>query len=169
MVDRRDELRRKYLSLGLGELGAAAVFVISALVSAVPRLEGPERAALWAGLGPLVVILTQAGVYWLLARRWVGRAPMPPGPAAWYGAFRLGNPLLLLGGLATLAWYWPHRPGPAVLAVGLWLFALVEYVNYYLVRLAYPLHRWASGVRQRQSPRLVQDIAGSRPPDPGHL
>src|SRR5699024_1792310 len=69
---RRHALRRTYLSLGLGELAAVAVFLYASMSVLLPgiRLHGGER-ALWLALIPLVVILTQAGAYWLLARGWV--------------------------------------------------------------------------------------------------
>ena len=74
-------LRRRYLSLGLGELAAAGVFAAVAVSVVMPRLEGPhDSAALWSALAPLLVVLVQAGVYWLLARGWVEQAPMAGPP-----------------------------------------------------------------------------------------
>ena len=59
----RERLRRKYLSLGIGEFTAIAVFVIGALLAVMPRLSGSEPLALWAALIPLCLILAQAGTY----------------------------------------------------------------------------------------------------------
>ncbi|MGO4245212.1 hypothetical protein AB4028_14870, partial [Janibacter sp. RAF20_2_2] len=68
---RRDRRRRQYLSLGLGELAAAAVFVGVALWHGAP-LDTGGRLAVLGAVGPLAVVLVAAGTYWLLARRWVG-------------------------------------------------------------------------------------------------
>lgn len=157
---RRDALRRKYLSLGAGELAAATVFVVVTALSIAPRLESREVRALWSALIPLLVVLVQGGAYWLLARRWVRAAPMPGTLATAYRVFRLVDVALLAAGLAGLLLWWPGRVGVAVLCVAAWLFGVVEYVNYYLVRLAYPPSRWFALVGQRRVPRLVQDLEG---------
>ena len=165
-VTRRHVLRRKYVSLGVGELVAAAVFALVAALSVVPRLGGQEAWALWAALAPLLLVLGQGGAYWLLARRWVGAEPMPPGLAAAYRLFRVGDPALLGLGLLGLVAWWPGRTGSAALCLVVWLFGVVEYVNYFVVRLAYPAGRWLALVGQRRVPRVVQDLreAGARTP-----
>jgi hypothetical protein len=44
----------------------------------------------------------------------------------------------------------------------------VEYVNYFLVRLAYPVLRWFTAVRGRRLPQLAQDLrANSQVPREG--
>lgn len=101
--DRRDILRRKYLSLGLGELAAAVVFVVVAFTVAIPRLVGADdQAALWSALVPLSVVLVQGGAYWLSARAWVARAPMPTSLATLYRAFRIADVVLLAAGLVGI-------------------------------------------------------------------
>jgi hypothetical protein len=162
--ERRETLRRTYLRLGTGELAAAAVFAVAAATVAIPRFDDPPgAAALASALVPLVVILVQAGVYWLLARSWVEQAPMPAGVAATYRVFRAADPVLLLGGLAGVLAWWPDQLGAAVLVAATWLFGVAEYINYFVVRLAYPAHRWPTMVRRRRQPRLVQDLrSGAR-------
>lgn len=96
----RKRLRSIYLRLGLGELAAAAVFSYLAAVAVGPRLDGAEaRAALWSAFAPLVFVLVQAGIYWLLARRWVTQRPMPTGLAQTYRALSVGDEAFLLAGL----------------------------------------------------------------------
>lgn len=161
--DRRQQLRRRYLSLGSGEWAAVAVFVLLAVATVAPRLPGPDDAwALGSALLPLLIILGQGGSYWLLARSWVGRAPMPRALVSLYRAFRLGNPLLLLLGLAGVLVWWPGHPVSSVVVAATWLFAVVEYLNYFVVRLAYPLTHWFSCVGQWRTPRLVHDLDGHR-------
>lgn len=156
--ERRDELRTTYLSLGAGELVAAAVFVGVATGVVVPRLGEPDdRLALWSALVPLLVVLLQGGVYWLAARTWVGQRTMPAGMAAVYGAFRLLDPALLVAGLVGVLVWWPSSSWAAALVLGVWFFGVVEYVNYYVVRLAYPLGETRK-IAERRPPRLVVDV-----------
>jgi len=155
---RHERLRRRYTSLGMGELTATAVFAIIAASGMLPVTRTWTGAlSLWSALLPLLVILVQAGVYWLLARGWAGRGRMPRRIAATYRCFRLLDPLLLMAGLAGVIAWFPREAG-AVLVIAAWLFGVVEYLNYFVVRLSYPLHRWPSLVGRWRTPRLVQDV-----------
>lgn len=166
--ERRTSLRRKYRSLGLGELVAAATFAAVAILLLTPRLgDWKDAAALWAALSPLLVILVQAGMYWLLARRWVARAPMPSSIAKAYRALKVLNVLVLAAGLLGIVVWLPTHGLFALSVVSIWLFAVIEYVNYFIVRLAYPLHQWPSTISQWRRPRLLQDL-NRTPPDDGH-
>lgn len=164
MVDqRRKSLRRRYLSLGLGELAAAVVFAAVAVGVVMPRLEGPkDSAALWSALAPLLVILVQAGVYWLLARGWVEQAPMPARLAALYRVFRVLDVLLLAIALLGVVIWLPDHSGGAVGVVAVWAFGVAEYANYFVARLAYPLQRWPFEVGKLRRPQLVHDLHSAR-------
>jgi hypothetical protein len=156
---RRHELRGKYLKLGTGELAAAAVFAVVAATVVMPRLDGPDdHAALWSALIPLLVVLTQAGIYWLLARTWVKQMPMPAAIANVYRAFRIIDAVLLVAGLIGILVWWPEPIAKVLLVVAVWSFGVAEYINYFLVRLAYPVSRWFATVGQLRTPRLVQDV-----------
>jgi hypothetical protein len=153
-MGRLERRRRKYLSLAVGELAAAVVFAV-----VLPRLVGDDdRRALWFALITLLVVLVQAGSYWLAARSWVVRSSMPAWLATVYRGFRWADALLLVGGLVGVL-LWPPTGDRSMVVVGaIWLFGLVEYVNYFVVRLAYPVGRWSRSVRQRRVPQLVQDL-----------
>ncbi|WP_141784562.1 hypothetical protein [Ornithinicoccus hortensis] len=161
----RARWRRRYLSLGWGEWTAAAVFAVVAATVVVPRLDARAALALWWALAPLLLVLVQAGAYWLLARSWVGRGAMPPRVA---GAFRvcrvLGPPVLLLGAVGVLANH-PAGVAEALLVWAVWVFGMVEYLNYYVVRLAYPVAHWAREVTRWRRPRLVLDLQAARGTD----
>jgi hypothetical protein len=155
---RRERRRRKYLSLGTGELAAVAVFaLIGTLVSS--RVE-PQQSALafWSALVPLLVVLTQAGIYWLLARTWVEQKLMPSGLASIYRAFRILDVALLITGAVGVALWWPVHLGVALASVAILAFGVVEYLNYFVVRLAYPLRHWRRLVGQRRTPQLILDL-----------
>ncbi|UFU05094.1 hypothetical protein [Ruania halotolerans] len=152
----RDARRATYLRLGTGEWAATVAFTLAYLMLRDTLAPG-DQIALAAALVPLLLILMQAGSYWLLARRWVGVRVMPPGVAGMYRAFRLANPIVLAPGLGVVIWG-ASTIGATVLIAGVWLFAVVEYLNYYVIRLAYPVAQWASLVRQRRTPQLMKDV-----------
>ncbi|WP_338888680.1 hypothetical protein [Rhodococcus sovatensis] len=162
--DRREFLRRKYLSLGLGELAAAVVFVVVAFTVAIPRLVGADdQAALWSALVPLSVVLVQGGAYWLSARAWVARASMPTSLATLYRAFRIVDVGLLGAGLVGIVLFLPDSRGATLFVVFIWLFGVIEYVNYFVFRLSYPLRQLPSRLTQWRTPRLVQDLRSAGP------
>lgn len=171
-------LRRTYFSLGTGELTAAAVFALLAATTAAPMLSPGAEQALWFALAPLLVVLVQAGCYWLTARGRIGTTALMPAPLARaFRFFRVLDPLLLAAAAIGVVTFWPENATAAVLVVGVWLFAVVEYLNYFVVRLSYPVGEWWRGVRRRRTPVLVRDVArathvvprvsGRRRPAPG--
>ena len=156
---RREELRRRYLSLGIGELTAAAVFLTLACTMAIPRLDDlQDRRALWSALVPLLVILVQAGVYWLLARSWVQHHPMPVFLRGVYRVCRTVDVALLSAGLVGIIVWLPAGIAAALAVVAVWLVGVIEFVNYFVVRLSYPARHWLSAVHQLRTPRLVHDM-----------
>ena len=159
----RDELRRRYLSLGLGELVAAALF-LGAYWYLRPRL-GDDTRLLEAALAILVFLLVQGGGYWLLARRWIPDGAMPSGLATVFRGLRLLD-AALLAAAAVLAGWWA-APGPSLVWAALvWLFAVAEYVNYFWVRLSYPPLEWWRGVRSLRPSRLAIDLDRANPRKP---
>jgi hypothetical protein len=157
--DRRTVLRGRYLSLGFGELFATVVFIGVAFVSVLPLLERPSDVlAFWSALVPLLVILVQAGVYWLLARRWVEQGTMPRGLASVYRGFRVLDAVLLLAGLVGIVVWFPAHPFAAIGIPFVWLLGVIEYANYFVVRLAYPPSVWFKRIGEWRTPRLIQDV-----------
>jgi hypothetical protein len=153
-------LRRTYLSLGLGELAAVVVFVVAQPVVAA-RLGDAGGRALWWAMAPLLVVLLQGSAYWLAARGWLpgsGRPGMPRGLALVYRAFRLLDPVLLAVCLAGLLLTGVDG-GALVVCLLVWAFGALEYVNYFVVRLSYPLAEWFVLVGRRRTPALVRDVA----------
>lgn len=114
--------------------------------------------ALWSALIPLLLVLVQAGAYWLLARSWVLASRMPVELAALYSVFRVLNVALLAASLAATVLWQPSSLGVGLLCLGVWLFGAIEYLNYFVVRLSYPLAEWFATVTQRRVPRLMKDV-----------
>jgi hypothetical protein len=153
-------LRRTFLSLGLGELTAVVVFVVAQPMVA-GRLGDAGGRALWWAMVPLLAVLLQGGAYWLAARSWLpgtGRPGMPRGVALLYRAFRLLDPVLLAVCLAGVLLTGPDS-GALVLCLFVWTFGALEYVNYYMMRLSYPVGQWFALVGRRRRPALVRDVA----------
>jgi hypothetical protein len=157
----RERLRRKYRSLGVGELVAAAVFTLVAFRWLGLGADRAMSAAVWSALTPLLVILIQAGAYWLLARAWVLRGEMPSGLARLYRAFLVVDLVLLVAGLVGVLVWRPADVLGAALILLIWLFGVIEFVNYFVMRLAYPLSRWFAEVGHRRTPRLMLDVRSS--------
>lgn len=156
---RRRARRRTYLSLGTGELAAAALFTYNAVWVVAPRSNDDQRSLTFmVGVAPLVVVLCQAGAYWLMARGWVTVRPMPRGLARMYRAFKTLDLLVLVAAGTYIALHLENSGWAGPLALGTWLFAIVEFVNYYVVRLSYPCHAWLDKVGQWRTPRLIQDV-----------
>lgn len=144
-AERRAQLRRKYLELGVGELVAAAAFVAVAATVVMPRMDDShDHFALW------------------LARTWVVLRPMPSTTARVYRAFRAGDAVLLVAGLGGVVLWWPDSFGSALVVMAVWGFGAVEYINYFLVRLAYPVLRWFTAVRQGRLPQLARDLRAAK-------
>lgn len=156
--DRRSALRRKYLSLGLGELGAVAVFVCVVFLYSAQGVVSDQKMSFLVGFTPLVMVLVQAGAHWLLARTWVLVRPMPLPLVRLYRAFQVLDVFVLVAAGAYIAVHLPSTGWTGVPAVAVWLFAVMEFVNYYVARLSYPWSQWITMVGQWRTPRLVQDL-----------
>lgn len=156
----RTAIRRRYLSLGLGELAAAAsVGVVWYLV--VRRYD--DTATVVVALAVLAWVLVQGGAYWLVALRWIPGGRMPSSVASIHRVFRIVNIGMLAGAAAGIVWWFPSSSVPArVFGVLLWLFAVAEYVNYFWVRLSYPSSQWVTGVRAWRPSRLARDLSAPK-------
>lgn len=133
------------------------MFAATAAVQIDPHLSGRDRWTWWLVLAPLLAILVQAGVYWLLARRWVGHGTMSATLARVYQGFAVLDLLLLAIALIALGMAGlPLWPGLGFLAV--WIFGVLEFINYAVVRLAYPAADWSTQVTRWRTPRLAADV-----------
>ncbi|UVI35690.1 hypothetical protein [Brevibacterium spongiae] len=155
-TDRFEPLRRRFLSLGLGEIAAAVVFAV--VPTALPFItsDGAES-ALWFALSPLLFVLVQGGVYWLIARNSLP-GPIPRAVAHLYRGLRILDPIVLVGSAIGIAVTWPGPSVSAFVVVVVWLFAVAEYVNYFHIRLSYPWAVWAGQVGRWSTPRLLRDL-----------
>ena len=156
---RRRLLRAKFLSLGLGELAAVAAFAYVALGVVAPKLPDDRSfVTLMVAFVPLLLILAQAAAYWLMARAWVKVRLMPRRVADLYRAFRILDVILVLAAGVYITFQLPSTAWVSVLTLLVWLFAVLEFVNYYVVRLSYPVDEWFVRIGEWRTPRLICEL-----------
>jgi hypothetical protein len=148
----------------LAVLEFANVIIISAALLGVLRM--PPTVSNLTGLALVTVFLVEGGVYWWLkARQLVAGASSPAGMAAFrtlrpvnVGLLAVGAVVLavdsMVGGVGVRTW-----PG-----VALWIFALLEYVNYFHVQLMHDTRAdlarlFARGLRRSH---LARDLSVRR-------
>lgn len=76
---------------------------------------------------------------------------------------RGSDAFLLLAGLVGVFVWAPDEPLVTALVVAVWTFGVLEFVNYFIVRLAYPPSQWLRKVGQWRTPRLVLDMTYRTP------
>jgi hypothetical protein len=106
----------------------------------------------------LVLVLIEGGCFWLLARSWVPRGRTPRAVARIYLTLRWATPLMLVLSAVGLAMWWPSLPQIRVLGVSAVTFGVIEYVNYFILRVSYPVATWWQDVRRLRQPRLIRDV-----------
>ncbi|WP_017594942.1 hypothetical protein [Nocardiopsis potens] len=125
---------RRIRGLAVAEPLCIPVFAAVALL-----WEMPFSTANTVGLGLLFLVLAEGGAYWWAKRRQLVRGlPLPPGMPV-FAVLKRVNLALLAAGAAAIAAapllgdtgtrFWP--------GVLLWLFAVVEQVNYFHVQLSH--------------------------------
>jgi len=157
MSRRRTSINLTLVNLGVGELVAAAVFALFAAPAVIHS--GLSAAPLWSALAPLLAVLVQAGVYWLVRSR---TNRLPTAMAATYRVLRVLDVGLLVLGLVGIVLWWPAEPLASAAVLTVWLFGVIEFANYFVVRLAYPPTRWLTEVGRRRTPQLMKDLDLSR-------
>lgn len=160
-------LRRKYLHLGTGELASAGVFLFIAIKASLSA--APATKLMGFTFLPLVTILVGVGCYWLHAYNRISRSVLSKSFARSLVKLRLIHVILMLLGFLALLFVIPLVSLPhALLGSAALVFALLEHINYFYVRLAYPIQSWASEVRQCRTPRLRKDLERALRARPRH-
>lgn len=141
----RQRLERRLLSLSAGELVSTLLFATLWLTYpsyvdwTVPFLT--DSLAVFA-FAILEFVLLQGSLYWLLKRRRImagGGLALTHEQIRLFSYFRRLNALLLLIGIGgALYAFWARPLTFALWYCALYLFALIEYINYYHIRLSYP-------------------------------
>ena len=136
----KEKVRKELMSLCLGELTAVLSFWFCFFLL-------KNRLGDWKGLvtilyplSLLTFILLQGSIYWAiliirLSKPQFGSGSVPK----LYGGFRILDLVLFISGFPFIVWN-TQSFQVAILAMLIQLFALIEWINYFLVRLSYSLN-----------------------------
>lgn len=152
----RADFLKRFRSLALGE--SVNVVLLPAIFLIL--LDVPPTVPNLTGLGLVVLLLIQGSVYWVAKHRQLSRSsPSPPGIGT-FARLRSINAACLTGGLVVILAGTSASPDPASWpGRGFWVFALLEYINYFYIQLM-PTPAWG-GWLPRTS-RLARDLGSSR-------
>lgn len=135
-------IRRRLASLALGELGASVVFVF-ALISIHVNTDLAVNGIVLYPFGLLIFILLQGSYYWFYRLRVLTQAGVDRDRFRFvYRAFRTVDlALILLYPVCLVVLFLINRAafavGSTLLGLFLYGFGIVEYVNYFYIRLSF--------------------------------
>ena len=136
----KEKVRKELMSLCLGELAAVLSFWFCFFLLKNRFSDLSSLVTILYPLSLLTFILLQGSIYWAILMRRLskpqfGSASVPK----LYGGFRILDLVLLISGFPFIVWN-TQSVQVAIFATLIQLFALIEWVNYFLVRLSYSLN-----------------------------
>ena len=162
MSIQNEKVRKELVSLCLGELAAVLSFWLCFFLL-------KNRLGDWNGLlsilyplSLLTFILLQGSTYWAILIRRLSKPQFGSGTVTkLYGCFRILDLVLLISGFPFIVWY-TQSVRVAIIATLIQLFALIEWVNYFLLRLSYslnPLVLWKRIVKGKlEKSRIAKEL-----------
>ena len=140
MKIQKEKVRKELLSLCLGELTAVlsiwfCFFLLKNRLGDVNSL-----VTILYPLSLLTFILLQGSIYWAILIRRLSNPQFGSGSVPkLYGCFRILDLVLLISGFPFIVWN-TQSFQVTILATLIQLFALIEWINYYFLRLSYSLN-----------------------------
>ena len=140
MSIQKEKVKKELVSLCLGEFTAVLSFWFCFFLLKDRLGDVNSLVTILYALSLLTFILLQGSIYWaILIRRLskpqFGSASVPK----LYSGFRILDLVLLISGFPFIVWN-TQSVQVAVLATLIEFFALIEWLNYYIVRLSYSLN-----------------------------
>ena len=141
----KEKVRKELVSLCLGEFTAVLSFWFCFFL--LKNRLGDENSLvnILYPLSLLTFILLQGSIYWAILIRRLSNPQFGSGSVPkLYGGFRILDLVLLISGFPFIVWN-TQSVQVTILATLIQIFALIEWVNYYLLRLSYsvnPLVLW---------------------------
>ena len=136
----KEKVRKELVSVCLGEF--TAVLSIWFCFFLLKNRLGDENSlvTILYPLSLLTFILLQGSIYWAILIRRLSNPQFGSGSVPkLYGGFRILDFVLLISGFPFIVWN-TQSFQVAILATLIQLFALIEWINYYLLRLSYSLN-----------------------------
>ena len=131
----KEKVRKELGSLCLGEFTAVLSFWFCFFLLKNRLADWNSLVTILYSLSLLTFILLQGSIYWAILIRRLSKPQFGSGSVPkLYGGFRILDLILLISGFPFIVWNTQSILG-TILA-----FALIEWVNYFLVRLSYSLN-----------------------------
>lgn len=136
----KEKVRKELMSLCLGELAAVLSFWFCFFLLKNRLGDWSSLVTILYPLSLLTFILFQGSIYWAILIRRLSKPQFGSGTVPkLYGGFRTLDLVLLISGFPFIFWN-AQSVLVTILATLIQLFALIEWLNYYLVRLSYSLN-----------------------------
>ena len=137
---RKEKVRKVLVSLCLGEFTAVLSFWLCFFLLKNRLGDWKSLVTILYPLSLLTFILLQGSIYWSILIRRLSKPQFGSGSVPkLYGGFRILDLILLISGFPFIVWN-TQSVQVAILATLIQLFSLIEWVNYFLVRLSYSLN-----------------------------
>ena len=140
MKIQKEKVRKELMSLCLGEFTAVLSFWFCFFLLKNRLADWNSLVTILYPLSLLTFILLQGSIYWAILIRRLSKPQFGSGNVPKiYGGLRILDLVLLISGFPFIVWN-TQSVQVAVLATLIELFALIEWVNYFLLRLSYSLN-----------------------------
>ena len=136
----KEKVRKELVSLCLGEFTAVLSIWFCFFLLKNRLADWNSLVTILYPLSLLTFILLQGSIYWAILIRRLSKPQFGNGNVPKiYGGFRILDLILLISGFPFIVWN-TQSFQVAILATLIQLFSLIEWINYFLVRLSYSLN-----------------------------
>ena len=136
----KEKVRKELVSLCLGELSAILSFWLCFFLLKNRIDDWRSLFSILYPLSLLTFILLQGSIYWAILIRRLSKPQFGSGNVPKiYGVLRILDLILLISGFPFIFWN-AQSVQVAIIATLIQLFAFIEWLNYFLLRLSYSLN-----------------------------
>ena len=158
----KEKVRKELVSLCLGELTAILSFWLCFFLLKNRLGDWRSLISTLYSLSLLTFILLQGSIYWAILIRRLSKPQFGNGTVPKiYGVLRILDLVLLISGFPFIVWN-TQSVQVTILATLIQLFSLIEWVNYFLVRLSYslnPLVLWKRITKEKlEKSRIAKEL-----------
>lgn len=158
----KEKVRKELMSLCFGELTAVLSFWFCFFLLKNRLSDWNGLISILYPLSLLTFILLQGSIYWAILIRRLSNPQFGSGTVPkLYGGFRILDLVLLISGFPFIVWN-TQSVQVTILATLIQLFALIEWINYYLLRLSCslnPLVLWKRITKRKlEKSRIAKEL-----------